>query len=62
MFVYRLLRLGDLGGTQGNAKAAAVEEGAVRRVEPESVRRPTIRGLVIPTAATVHAERALFWA
>ncbi len=32
-----------------------------RRV-PVPVRRPTNRGLVVPTAATVHAGRALFGA
>ena len=31
----------------------------VRRVVPVTIRRPAIRGLVVPTAATVHAVRAL---
>ena len=56
----RLRRLGDSGWTQGNAEA--VVEVADRRDEPDPDRRPTIRGLVEPTAATDHAERALFWA
>jgi len=43
-------------GIQGNAEAVVV---AVRRVVPVPVRRPTIRGIVVPTAATVHAVRAL---
>ena len=56
----RLRRLGDSGWTQGNAEADA--KAADRRVVPEPARRPTIRGLAAPTAATEHAERALFWA
>ena len=44
-------------GIQGNAEAEVVVP--VRRVVPVPVRRPTIRGLVVPTAATVHAVRAL---
>jgi hypothetical protein len=43
-------------GIQGNAEAVVV---AVRRVVPVPVRRPTIRGIVAPTATTVHAVRAL---
>ena len=43
-------------GIQGNAEADVV---AVRRVVPVPVRRPTMRGIVVPTAATVHAVRAL---
>ena len=43
-------------GIQGNAEAVVV---AVRRVIPVPVRRPTIRGIVVPTTATVHAVRAL---
>jgi hypothetical protein len=54
-----LVLLGDSGGTQGNAQAAA--PAAERRDEPEPARRPTKRDLVVPTAATVHAERALPW-
>ena len=53
----RLRRLGDSGWTQGNAEAVAVV--AVRRVVPAPERRPTIRGPDEPTAATVHAVRAL---
>jgi hypothetical protein len=45
-------------GIQGNTKAVVVVV-AVRRVVPVPVRRPTIRGLVVSTAATVHAVRAL---
>ena len=53
--------LGDSGlGTQGNTEA--VEDDAERRVEPAPVRRPTNRDPVVPTAATVHAVRAHFWA
>ncbi len=43
-------------GIQANAKAVVVV--AVRRVVPVAVRRPTILGGVVPTAATVHAVRA----
>ena len=43
-------------GIQGNAEAVVV---AVRQVVPVPVRRPTIRGIVVPTAATVHAVQAL---
>ncbi len=57
--ITRLRRLGDSGRTQGNAQAVAVE--AVRRVEPVPVRRTTNRGNAAPTAATEHADRALFW-
>ena len=48
---------GDSGGTQGNAEADV--EAPVRRGVPVPVRRPTKRGHVEPTAATVHADRAL---
>ena len=51
----RLRRLGDSGGTQGNAKAEAA--AAVNRHAPVAVRRPAIRGLAAPTAAPEHAER-----
>ena len=44
-------------GIQGQAKAHVVV--AVRRIVPVAVRRPAIRRLVVPTAATVHAVRAL---
>ncbi len=54
----RLRLLGDFRETQGNAVADAID--AVRRVEPVPVRRPIIRGLAVPTAATVHAARAPF--
>lgn len=57
MVAIRLWRLGKSGGTQGNAEAAAVV--AVRRVAPVPERRPTKRGLVEPTAATLRAGRAL---
>ena len=41
---------------QANTKAEVVV--AERRAEPEAVRRPTITGGVVPTAATEHAGRA----
>ena len=44
-------------GIQGEAETEVVV-AVVRRV-PVPVRRPTIRGIVVPTAATVHAVRAL---
>ena len=44
-------------GIQGQAKAVVVR--AVRRVVRVAVRRPAIRRVVVPTAATVHAARAL---
>ena len=44
-------------GIQGQAKAVVVR--AVRRVVRVAVRRPAIRRVVVPTAATVHAVRAL---
>jgi hypothetical protein len=52
----RLRRLGDSRGTQGNAEAEEVE--AATRRAPGPVRRPAIRGRVVPTAATVHTTRA----
>ncbi len=55
----RLRRFGDSGWTQGNPEADAVVP--VRRVVPEPERRPTKRGLVVPTAATEHAVRAHPW-
>lgn len=42
---------------QGQAEAVVVR--AVRRVVRVAVRRPAIRRVVVPTAATVHAVRAL---
>jgi hypothetical protein len=52
-----LLRLRLLARrTQGHTKAEGV--AAVRRLAPVAVRRPTIHGVVAPTAATVHADRA----
>ncbi|MFM7975632.1 MAG: hypothetical protein ACKO8U_11200, partial [Pirellula sp.] len=54
-----LRRLGDSGWTQGNAEA---EDGETERREvPGPFRRPTTRGHVASTAATVHAVRALTW-
>ncbi len=44
-------------GIQGQAEAVVVR--AVRRVVRVAVRRPAIRRVVVPTAATVHAVRAL---
>ena len=58
LLAVRLRRLGDSGlGTQGNAEAEV--EVPVRRAVPVPERRPTNRGHVEPTAATVHAVRAL---
>ena len=60
LLAVRLRRLGDSGlGTQGEAEAEAVE--AVPRRAPAPVRRPAIRGPAVPTAATDHAVRTLFW-
>ena len=44
-------------GIQGQAKAVVVR--AVRRFVRVAVRRPAIRRVVVPTAATVHPVRAL---
>ena len=44
-------------GIQSHAEAVVVR--AVRRVVRVAVRRPAIRRVVVPTAATVHAVRAL---
>ncbi len=44
-------------GIQGQAEAVVVR--AVRRDVRVAVRRPAIRCVVVPTAATVHAVRAL---
>ena len=44
-------------GIQGQAETVVVR--AVRRVVRVAVRRPAIRRVVVPTAATVHAVRAL---
>ena len=52
----RLRRLGDSGGTKGQAEAEA--EVAADRREPVPARRPTTRGHVVPTAAPEHAIRA----
>lgn len=41
----------------GDAEAVVVVV-AIRRVVPIAVRRPTILGGVVPTAATVYAVRA----
>ena len=53
---YLLSGSGDLGipcGTHGNSEAdVAVPD---RRVVTATIRRPTIRGQVVPTAATEHA-------
>ena len=46
-----------LSGIQGHAEAVVVR--TVRRVVRVAVRRPAIRCVVVPTAATVHAVRAL---
>ena len=56
----RLRRLRDSGWTQGNAEAEVVDPE--RRVVPGTERRLAKRGKVVPTAASVHAGRALFWA
>lgn len=54
-FVATLLRF---GWTQGNTQAEVAVP--VRRVVLATVRRPAIRGIVNPTAASEHAGRALF--
>ena len=56
-FPAHLMRLRLLARrTQGNTKAVAVD--AERRHAPAAVRRRTTLGVVEPTAATAHAERA----
>ena len=45
------------GGIQGQAETVLVR--TVRRGFRFAVRRPAIRRVVVPTAATVHAVRAL---
>ena len=53
----RLRRLGDSGWTQGQADAEVVVAD-LRRV-PVPVRRLANRSNVVPTAATIHAVRAV---
>jgi len=61
LLAVRLRRLGDSErGTQGQAEAEGVAADARRA--SVTVRRLAIRGNVAPTAATVHAVRAHFWA
>ncbi len=55
-----LVLLGDSGwGTQGNTKADVDNAGPRRATAPD--RRPAVRGIEDPTAATEHAAQALPW-
>ena len=54
-----LLLFGDSGWTQGKAEAEV--DNAVPRRATAPDRRPAVRGIEDPTAATEHAAQALPW-